>query len=83
MSYIEWKWQKLAITPQDIIKNKTSGHIKVKKGTGHVFYMATSGCATESVCRKDSIHNTVCKMCHKSKAHNKCLNVWEAGHCKA
>ncbi len=27
----------------------TSGHIKVKKGTGHVFYMATPSNATESV----------------------------------
>ncbi len=27
----------------------TSGHIKVKKGTGHVFYMVTPSHATESV----------------------------------
>ena len=30
-------------------QNMTSGHVKGKKGTGHVFYMATPSHATESV----------------------------------
>ncbi len=30
-------------------QNMASGHVKVKKGTGHVFYMATPSHATESV----------------------------------
>ncbi len=32
-----------------LLQNMTSGHINVKKGTGHVFYMATPSHATESV----------------------------------
>ncbi len=32
-----------------LLQNMTSGHVKVKKGTGHVFYMATPSHATESV----------------------------------
>ncbi len=32
-----------------LLQNMTSGHIKVKKGTSHVFYMATPSHATESV----------------------------------
>ena len=31
-----------------LVQNQTSGHIKVKKGTGHVFYMATPSHANES-----------------------------------
>ncbi len=32
-----------------LLQYMASGHIKVKKGTGHVFYMATPSHATESV----------------------------------
>ncbi len=32
-----------------LLQNMASGHVKVKKGTGHVFYMATPSHATESV----------------------------------
>ncbi len=32
-----------------LLQNMTSGHIKVKKGTGHVFYMTTPSQATESI----------------------------------
>ncbi len=32
-----------------LLQNMTIGHIKVKKGTGHVFYMATPSHASESV----------------------------------
>ena len=32
-----------------LLQNIVSGHVKVKKGTGHVFYMATPSHATESV----------------------------------
>ena len=32
-----------------VLQNMASGHIKVKKGIGHVFYMATPSHATESV----------------------------------
>ncbi len=32
-----------------LLQNMTSGHIKVKIGTGHVFYMATPSHTTESV----------------------------------
>ena len=32
-----------------LLQNMTSGHIKVKKGTGHGFYMAFPSHATESV----------------------------------
>ncbi len=31
-----------------LLQNQTSGHIKVKKGTGHVFYMATPSPTNES-----------------------------------
>ncbi len=39
------------------VTKMTSGHIKVKKGTGHVFYMATPSDATESVCQSFSGEN--------------------------
>ncbi len=32
-----------------LLQNMASGHIKVKKGTGYVFYMATPSNSTESV----------------------------------
>ncbi len=32
-----------------LLQNMASGHVTVKKGTGHVFYMATPSHATESV----------------------------------
>ncbi len=32
-----------------LLQNMTSGHIQVKKGTGHAFYLATPRHATESV----------------------------------
>ncbi len=32
-----------------LLQNQASGHIKVKKGTGHVFYMATPSHTNESV----------------------------------
>ncbi len=32
-----------------LLQNMASGHVKVKKGTGHVIYMATPSHATESV----------------------------------
>ncbi len=32
-----------------LLQNMASGHVKVKKGTGHVLYMATLSHATESV----------------------------------
>ena len=32
-----------------LLQNMTRVHMKVKKGTGHVFYMATPSHATESV----------------------------------
>ncbi len=32
-----------------LLQNKASDHIKVKKGTGHVFYLATPSHGTESV----------------------------------
>ncbi len=35
-----------------LLQNMASGHIKVKKGTGHVFYMATASNAIESVHEK-------------------------------
>ena len=35
-----------------LLQNMASGHIKVKKGTGYVFYMATPSHATESVVSK-------------------------------
>ncbi len=31
------------------LQNMASGHLKVKKGTGHVFYMATPSHATDSI----------------------------------
>ena len=34
-------------TTCQLLQNMTSGHIKVKKGTSHVFYMATPSHATE------------------------------------
>ena len=34
--------------PCQLLQSMTSGHIKVIKGTGHVFYMATPCHATES-----------------------------------
>ena len=33
-----------------LLQRISSGHVNVKKGTGHVFYMATPSHATESVC---------------------------------
>ena len=38
-----------------LLQNMTSGHIKVQKGTGHVFYMATPSHATESVLRASTM----------------------------
>ncbi len=32
-----------------LLQNMASGHVKVKKGTGHVIYTATPSHATESV----------------------------------
>ena len=32
-----------------LLQNMASGNVKVKKGTGHVFYMTTPSHATESV----------------------------------
>ncbi len=32
-----------------LLQNMSNGHIKVKKGTGHVFYMSTPHRTTESV----------------------------------
>ncbi len=32
-----------------LLQNQASGRIKVKKGTGHVFYMATPSHTNESV----------------------------------
>ncbi len=32
-----------------LLQNQASGHIKVKKGTGYVFYMATPSHTNESV----------------------------------
>ncbi len=32
-----------------LLQNQASGHIKVKKGTGHVFYMAIPSHTNESV----------------------------------
>ncbi len=32
-----------------LLQSMASGHVKVKKGTGHVFYMATPSHATGSV----------------------------------
>ncbi len=32
-----------------LLQNMASGHVKVKKGTSHVFYMATPRHASESV----------------------------------
>ena len=33
-----------------LLQNQASGHIKVKKGSGHVFYVATPSHTNESVC---------------------------------
>ncbi len=33
----------------EVLQNMASGHIKVKKGSGYVFYMGTPSHATESV----------------------------------
>ena len=35
--------------PFQLLQNQASGHIKVKKGSGHVFYMATPSHTNESV----------------------------------
>ena len=35
-----------------LLQNMASGHVKVKKGTGLVFYMATPSHATESVYKR-------------------------------
>ena len=32
-----------------LLQNMVSGHVKVRKGTGHVFYMVTPCHSTESV----------------------------------
>ena len=57
------------------VRKMTSGHIKVKKGTGHVFYMVTPSHATESVCQSfsgdiDRVHGSVF-----NKPANKCQKM--------
>ncbi len=38
-----------------LLQNMASGHVKVKKGTGHVFYIATPSHATESACGLETL----------------------------
>ncbi len=42
-----------------LLQNMASGHVKVKKGTGLVFYMATPSHANERVVLLELLHETL------------------------